>query len=348
LEEEMKKISIVIILILVLTAAAPVSAKQDRPTVCLLTDTIFGLDFVEYTGLLEGFHKAGQKLQVDAVSFVAEDFSELILTMDAFIAPGACELIIGSGFVTPDFMEWYITEYPEQAFTVLDFEYFPEYENVSEVLFQVDQGAFMAGYLAAGLSETGAIGVYGGMQFNRVTEFMDGYALGAAYYNDQYGAAVEVLGWDPWTQVGLFTWDFGNPDLGRMFTLDLFEAGADTVFAVAGPTGEGSLQAAAEWKAAGEDVRVVQPDFDWYDAHGDPYRILLTSVLKNFDVAAYHAVEAFVTGTWESGLLWEDLASGGVDIAPFHKTSSQVPGPLKNDLKAIRLGIMDGSITTMP
>lgn len=344
----MKKFSLLLILVLVLTAAAPVSAKGHRTTVCLLTDIIFGSDFVEYTGMLEGFQMAGRKLQVDAVSFVATDFSELVSTMDAFIAPGACDLIIGAGFVTAEFMEWYVINYPEQLFTVLDFDYFPEYENVSEVLFAVDEGSFLAGYLAAGLSETGKVGVYGGWPIPPVTMFMDGYALGAYYYNAQYGAGVDVLGWDPWTQWGTFAWDFGNPDAGRTVTLDLFEQGADTVFAVAGMTGEGSLQAAAEWKAAGEEVRIVQPDFDWYDAYGDSSRILLTSVLKNFGVATYHAVEVFVTGTWESGLIWEDLASGGVDIAPFHKTNDQIPGFLKNDLKAVREGIIGGWIATMP
>lgn len=344
----MKKLSILIILVLIFALAAPAAAKQDRTTICLIADNIVSTVFVENSGLLSGIKMAEKKLHVDTVVFIAEDGAEFAPMLAEFTAPGACDLIIGSGFLAAEEMIPFIEAYPDQKFTILDFDYFPDYENVSEILFQVDQGGFLAGYLAAGMSETGKVGLYGGMQFNRVTEFMDGYALGAAYYNDQYGTAVEVLGWDPWTQTGLFVGTFWDIDAGKTVTLDLFEAGADTVFAVAGIVGLGSLDAAAEWKAAGEEVRIVQPDFDWYDAYGDPARVLLTSVLKKYDAAVYHTIAAYVNGTWESGLIWEDMASGGVDIAPFHKTTNQVRGFLKNDLKAIRLGIMDGSIPTMP
>lgn len=336
-------------LALVFTLAAPVSAaKGDRPTVCLIGDNIVSGDFIEYSGLLSGLEKAEKKLKVNTEVFLADDQTQFIPALEEFTAPGACDLIIGAGFMVGIEMVPFIETNPDQAFTILDFEYFPKYENVSEVLFRVDQAAFLAGYLAAGLSQTGKVGVYGGIQFNRVTEFMDGYALGAAYYNDQHGTAVEVLGWDPWIQDGLFVGNFWDMDLAKDITQDLFEAGADTVFAVAGGLGFGSLEVAVEWKAAGEDVRVIQPDFDWSAAYGDPDRLLLTSVLKEYDEAVYHAVEAFVNGSWEGGQIWEDLASEGVDIARFHKTNNQVPGYLKNDLKAIRLGIMEGSIPTMP
>ena len=178
---------------------------------------------------------------------------------------------------------------------------------------------------------------------------MDGYALGVRYFNEQNDATVEVLGWDPDTRAGLLLdFEFNNPDLGRTVTLDLFDQGADTVFAVAGGTGLGSLDAAAERKAAGDRVRVIESDFDSYYVYGDPARVLLTSVLKNTDVAVFNTIRSLVTHTWQPRPVWEDLGSGGVDIAPFHKTNNQVPGFLKNDLRAIRVGIVDGTIPTLP
>jgi basic membrane protein A len=177
---------------------------------------------------------------------------------------------------------------------------------------------------------------------------MDGYALGAEYFNARHGATVEVLGWDPWTQTGLLLdWEFGNLPLGYATTMGLFDSGADTVFAVAGPTGLGSLAAAADRKAAGEVVRVIEPDFDWFILDRDPSRVLLTSVVKNVDVAVYNNIHALVTGTWTPGWTWEDLASGGVDLAPFHKTHNQVRG-IARELRMLRAGIIDGSIDTLP
>ena len=71
----------------------------------------------------------------------------------------------------------------------------------------------------------------------------------------------------------------------------------DAVFPVAGATGFGSLEATAELKAAGDDVRIVGVDVDWYDAVGDPERVILTSVLKNTGAAVYNTTAELANGT---------------------------------------------------
>jgi basic membrane protein A len=177
---------------------------------------------------------------------------------------------------------------------------------------------------------------------------MDGYALGADYYNAQYGTSVEVLGWDPDLQTGLFTFDFSNPAAGQAMTSDLYDLGADTVFPVAGVTGFGALDEAALRKAGGETVRVIGVDYDWYEAFGDPDRVILTSVVKNYGPAVFNQIEALVNGTWHSGFVVEGLESGSVDIAKFHKLKRDVPAFIRKDLKGIREGIIDGSIPTIP
>lgn len=294
----MKKISFLILLVMVFFLAAPVSAKKDVGSVCLVAETMILADIIENTGLLDGLDRADKKLHVDISAFVADTIPEIEESLERYVSSGACDLIIGVGFIVAEVLVPFIEAYPEQKFTVIDFDYYDyenyvdvEFDNVSEILFQIDQGSFLAGYLAADLSVTGYVGVYGGGYNNRVIEFMDGYALGVAYFNDLTGQAVTVLGWDPETRAGLFLdFQFNDPELGRSLTIDLFEAGADTVFAVAGKTGEGSLEAAAEWKADGANIRVIQPDFDWYAVYGDPSRTLLTSVLKNYDVAIYNTI----------------------------------------------------------
>ena len=62
-----------------------------------------------------------------------------------------------------------------------------------------------AGYLAAGVTQTGVVGTYGGVDIPTVTIFMDGLARGVAHYNEVKGTDVTVLGWEP-----------GNPDAAIM------------------------------------------------------------------------------------------------------------------------------------
>ena len=117
---------------------------------------------------------------------------------------------------------------------------------------------------------------------------------------------------------------------------------------MAGATSLGALYEAVERKTAGDKVRVIGVDYDWSKVLGDPERVILTSVIKDFGVAVFNQITALVNGTWSGGEVYEDLSSSGVDIAPFHKLNRAVPGFLKNDFKTLRTGIIDGTIPTMP
>ncbi|MDH3425073.1 MAG: BMP family ABC transporter substrate-binding protein [Acidimicrobiia bacterium] len=314
--------------------------------VCIVNDIGGGEDPFRESAAA-GAKQAEAKLHVEVVTLDADTEAEVLANIDAFVT-GGCDLIIGIAFIVAGLMEPFIDGNPDQQFAVIDFTFFGAYPNVAEVQFRSDQSAFLAGYIAAGISETGEVGVFGGLPIPAVTIFMDGYALGVHYYNAQYGTTVEVLGWDPDLQTGLFSFDFQDPAAGQAIAADLYDLGADTVFPVAGRTGYGSLDEAELRKQAGESVRVIGVDFDWADEFGDPDRVILTSVVKDFGVAVFNQAAAIADGTWQGGEVWEDLESGAVDIAPFAKTNRQVPGFLKNDLKDIRAGIIDESIATMP
>ena len=121
------------------------------------------------------------------------------------------------------------------------------YDNVEELNFATDQAAFLAGYLAAGSTETGKVGTFGGINIPTVTIFMDGFLAGVNQYNADNGTEVEVLGWDG--SDGLFTGDFEDQDKGKQTTKSLIDEGADIVMPVAGPVGLGSVEAANEARA---------------------------------------------------------------------------------------------------
>ena len=198
------------------------------------------------------------------------------------------------------------------------------------------------------MSQTGTVAVFGGLPIPPVTLFMDGYVLGVEWYNATNGTTVNTLGWDPDLQTGVFSFDFQNPALGQAIASDFYDAGADIVFPVAGPTGFGAMAEAEVRKAAGNDVFVLGVDTDWAKQFGDPEGVILTSVLKDLGPAVFHQAEAIVDGTWMGGLVLEGLDDESVDIAQFRKANRYVPGMLKQDLKDLRAGIIEGTIPTLP
>jgi basic membrane protein A and related proteins len=173
-------------------------------------------------------------------------------------------------------------------------------------------------------------------------DFMDGFALGVAYYNEQKGTSVEVLGWDPADRGGgLFTGNFESTDDGRRLAETLMDEGADVIMPVAGPVGLGSAAAIQERGGAW----LVGVDKDWRLSAPEFADIVLTNVLKKLDVSVDEAVAAAAGGTFTGGLHVASLENSGVDI---NTDSDQISDETRSELEAIRAGIIDGSIKTKP
>ncbi len=330
-----------------MVGAVPASAVENPAVVVVFEPG--GMDNPFNALINDGLDDAEMELGFDISRWFTADDPGIAPDVTALAASGDWDLIVGAGFRVVLEMEGAVAAYPDQRFTAVDAGYETAYPNVSAVFFLTNEPAFMAGYAAAGLSATGVVGVYGGIQFPGVTIFMDGYALGVEYYNARHGTDVQVLGWDPHLQEGLFINTFASSRLGRFATMQLFRDGADTVFSVAGALPAlGTLEAAEFWKERGHDVRVILPDVDWFEIVGDPNEILLTSVIKDFGLGILHQIEALLDGTWAPGFVLEDLASGGVAMAPYHALADDVPRSLQREVRMVQRGIIRGLIPTLP
>ena len=122
----------------------------------------------------------------------------------------------------------------------------PSGPNVYGLQYNTAQGGFLGGYLAAGMTKTGKVATYGGLNIPPVTIYMDGFWEGVQYYNQQNGKNVQVLGWDEKNQKGgTFANSFTDPNKGKSITQQFQQQGADIVFPVAGGTGLGSARGGA-------------------------------------------------------------------------------------------------------
>lgn len=329
---------------LVLAACAPSGGQQAEAfQACLVTDA-GGIDDKSFnaTSWL-GVQNAVDQLGVEGKYLESQQQTDYDKNINAFLEED-CGIIITVGFLLGDATKAAAEANPDQNFSIVDFAYDPTIPNVLGQVFNTQEAGFLAGYVAAGVSKTGKIGTFGGIQIPTVTVFMDGYALGAQYYNQQKGTNVEVLGWDPATQTGLFTGNFESTDDGRAMGESLMDEGADIIMPVAGPVGLGTAAAAQERGG----VYIIGVDTDWYVTAPEYSGIILTSVLKKMEVTTFDAIKAAQEGTFAGGVVVGTLANEGVGLADFHDLDSMVPAEVKGELDAIRQGVIDGSIKASP
>ncbi len=234
---------------------------------------------------------------------------------------------------------------PTVPFAIVDFP--SQAPNMKGILFDVADPSFMAGYLAAGMSQTGTVCTYGGVPIPPVLIFMVGFEHGVEYYNQQKEAEVRILGWhtDPAIDIGgegIFANDFGNPAFGQTIAAELAAQGCDIIFPVAGATGLGSAEV-----AQANNLTVIGVDADQAVSNPDYAEVYLTSVVKHTDLAVAITVRNMAQGLFGGGSNYiGTLADGGVDLASFHSFEDKVPQPLKDELAQLRLDLIDGKVAT--
>jgi len=201
---------------LVLAACGGAPAETEKKVkVCQITDT-GGIDDKSFNATAwKGIQDAMEKLGVEGKYLESKEVADYEKNINAFIEE-QCDLIITVGFLIGDATKAAAEANPDMKFSIVDFEYDPPIPNVVGQIFNTDEAAFLAGYLAAGVTKTGKVGTFGGLPIPTVTIFMDGFAKGVAYYNQLKGTNVEVLGWDPANpDSGLFSNSFDDQQKGR-------------------------------------------------------------------------------------------------------------------------------------
>ena len=251
-----------------------------------------------------------------------------------------CDLIIGVGFLLAGAVGEAATANPEETFALIDSTLDAPADNVKPLLFNTAEAAFLGGYLAAGMSETGTVATFGGIPIPPVTIFMDGFVDGVAYYNEQKGTDVQVLGWDKEAQEGTFTGDFQNEAAGQTATENFISQGADIILPVAGPVGKGAAAAAEESGTA----RLIWVDSDGYESVEQYKALIISSVLKNIDAAVFATTQETIDGAFTNEPYVGTLENGGVGLAPFHDFEDEVGDELAGELTTLQESIIAGDV----
>ena len=337
------------------SSAAPSEAASSEPAAvalkaCEVTD-VGGVDDKGFNQkAFKGVTDAAEQLGVEAAVLESQAETDYATNIQSFIDQG-CNIVVTVGFLLGDATMEAANANPDVPFTIVDYAYGENEDGTPQItnnnvlgqVFNTDEAAFLAGYLAAGMSKTGIVGTFGGINIPPVTIFMDGFYYGVQQYNTDNGTDVKVLGWDPAKQKGLFTENFESLDDGRAFAQNLVDEGADIVMPVAGPVGLGSAALASELGT--DKLMIIGVDSDQYESDTANAGVYLTSVLKNMDVTTFNAIKSVVDGTFEGGVTVGTLENEGVGLAPYHDFDAAVPAELKAQIETIKAGIVDGSVS---
>jgi len=329
--------------VLLTSTPMPVEQAQLPFKPCLLTDEggVEDRSFNQASWIgLQAADKLVGSQGTFLVSKSPEDYAPNLLSL----LDQGCDLVISSGFLLGDATWKIAVERPERKFAIIDFTYPQILPNLRTSEFATDQAAFLAGYLAAGMTQTGKVGTYGGVQIDPVVAFMEGFTQGVFWYNQVHATQVVVLGWDPLNKTGLFSGNFVNQEDGRKLSEELFRQGVDIILPVAGPQGIGTLELMHE-RGSGLLIGV---DTDWSLFFPDRQDVVLASVAKNISSFVTESVRMAKEGRFEGGNYRGDLANNGVGLVIGEGWRTKVPDSLKIELEKLGRDIIDGRVKTRP
>ncbi|MDH3262009.1 MAG: BMP family ABC transporter substrate-binding protein [Acidimicrobiia bacterium] len=331
------------------TTTTTAAMSADALKTCLVTD-LAGVDDRSFNASawqgVQDAMAAGYATE-DSNYLESADASDWQPNIDQFIGQG-CQHIVTVGFALGEVTAINAAANPDIIWTMIDNVLTDEnfaplgLPNVRELVYQTDQAAFAAGYLAAGMSKTGVLCTYGGGNFPTVSIFMDGFARGADHYNQVKGTTVKVLGWDVDAQDGSFTGSFTDMGLARQTAESQFQEGCDISIPVGGAI---NLPAGDAINDLGLDAALIGVDADAYFAMDAQYQpVWLTTVEKAIAPFVALSIQEQAEGTWAPGAFVGDLNNDGVGLSDYHDWDSRVSPELKAEVEQVLQDIKDGVI----
>jgi basic membrane protein A len=312
--------------------------------ICEVADALGVYDLSFNQLAYKGVQDAVEAYGWDSAVFVLREELDLAAMIGEAIDTD-CDLIVTVALWHRDAVATAALAHPDRHFLVIDAALDPPMDNAWGEIYAADEAAFMAGYVAASVTQSGKVGTFGGIAIPAALDFMIGFEQGVRYYNQNHGASVEVVGWNTETGEGLFVGGFCCAEEGYAMAEQVLKEGADVIMPVAGPlVGRG---AAARIKEVG-NAYIIGVDNDWALIFPEFADIILTSVEKRVDASVLSVVESMVADSFEGGTHVGTLANGGVGLAPFHGLDSLVSPQVKAELEQIEADIIAGKIQTKP
>lgn len=294
-------------------------SAQDPIVVTMVTDTA-GIGDQSFNDMAnEGGLRAKEELGITFNVLESQTAADYVRNLTDAAESG--DITVAVGFLLTDALAEVAPMYPDHKFSLIDSVV--EAENVVNYLFREQEGAFLAGVIAALTTQTNQIGYLGGIRIPPVMRYEVGYVAGARSVNPDIEIAIAYAD------------DFEDPDTGKELSLAQFNNGADIVHAAAGRTGIGAFDAAIE---KGEGYWVIAADRDQASL-GEDFQ--LAAVIKGIDTGVFDSIKSVQDGTFEGGIHNLGIADNGIKLGAIH---SGVPEDVLAIVDAYSAAISAGTI----
>lgn len=260
-----------------------------------------------YAGAAKALQETGAGI-TEAVAGAGDTDADRQALLRGLAATG-CNPVIAVGYIYGAALDAVAREFPATTFAIVDAVV--AQPNVGSLVFASEQSAYLAGVIAASASKTGRIGFIGAMNISVIEAFEAGYIQGARSVNPTIVIASTYLGAaDDGT-----VWN--DPDKARNVTVTMLASGTDVVYAAAGASGVGMLQAVKDAGGPANNLWAIGVDSDQYTMPSlAAYKeVILTSTIKRVDRAVYDVVMGVAAGAPLTGTQRFDLARDGVGYA---------------------------------
>jgi basic membrane protein A and related proteins len=242
------------------------------------------------------------------------------------------DLVIGVGFIFSDDITNLAKEFPKVKFACVDYTLPKGVEKIPENLiglrFREQEGAFLVGAVAGRVTKTKKVGFVGGMKIPLIRKFEVGYEAGVKQVCPDCQTFSGYAGTEPKA--------FADPTKGKELALAQYGRGADIVFHASGKTGDGVFNAAKE-----KNKLAIGVDSDQF--HVAPCCVL-TSMIKNVDVAVFETIKKVVEKQFTGGEFEFGLKDGGVGFVYDDNNKDKIPQAVADEMKTLTQKIIDGSI----
>ncbi|NLT58631.1 MAG: BMP family ABC transporter substrate-binding protein [Clostridiales bacterium] len=254
------------------------------------------------------------------------------------------DVIICGTWQMQEVLEKHADEFPEKTYILYDASVNwagGDYKNVHCIEYKQNEGSYLAGVLAASMTQSGKIGFLGGMDNPVINDFLVGYIQGAKSVKDDIKIMQSFVG------------NFNDSAKGAELSGVQFASGVDIGFACAGQAGLGMFEAAVNAGGKDSGLRMIGVDSDQamvFEENGQLDRATLTttSMLKRVDISLYRAILDYMDGKLQMKVTNRvGIEEGCIGLADNKYYQELVPDEVKTAVKAAEDEIVGGSVTVV-